>query len=329
MTDWYRRQTEELRAKQEYDEERERTGRPVTPTQPASMPTPWEGITETAKAFGINLGELWQTREHELNEARQAADGREKELHELRLKEIDRRVEDLQKLAATTVDTLHPVNNPGSNRSRMDDAIDKLIADRIESILGGPQQQLTKEDIKEIATKAVQEGSQNQQSPQQIVDSLMGFITAADTAKKRMTEIGGGGQANGSPYLNQAGNMRGDVLKILLENDRETLKLKNDYAIQSERTKHLGGLAGAVKDNLEDLIGASRDMVREHRESKREQPEDEGGYSIKCSLCGKTSIFPEKPESIFECPKCGGKLKLQEPAEPPAPLSSGDTGLEI
>jgi len=340
MTEWYRRQTEELRAKQEYDEERERTKRPHPADQPgglSAMPKPWEGISEIASTMGINLGELWQSREKELTEARQAASERDRELHELRLREIDRRVEDLQKLATATSEKVQGGNGQGGHRSRMDEAIDNLIASRIDTILGGNQQrQLTAEDIKEIATKAVQEGTQRQQTPQQIVESLMGFITAAETAKQRMAEFGGAG--NGSnPYLTQAGNMRSDILKIFLENDRETLRMNHEYEIQKERNKHLGSLAGAVKDNIEDFIGASRDMssvVKERRQSGQERPlpsreEGEGGYQVKCSLCGATNIFPEKPKGLFECPSCHGKLKLQESSDIPSMRGPGIVGLEF
>jgi len=316
LTDRYRRLADELRAKKEYESERDITRQPGEST----IPKPWEGITETAKAFGINLGELWQTREGELTQARQATSTMEKELHELRLREIDRRVEELQKLAASADKNIHDAGNQGERRNPMYDAIDTLIADRLSSIIGGNnQQQLTAEDIKQIADKAVQEGTQSQQTPQQIMDNLMGFITAAETAKKRMVETWGGGQANGNPYLNQAGSMRSDVLKILLENDRETLRLNHEYETQKQRNTHLGGLVSTVKDNIEDIVLASRDMVKEHRESRKDTPQEnnEEGYKVKCSLCNQDSIFTEKPTGIFECPKCHGQLRLQDPPQSP------------
>ena len=281
----------------------------------AEMPKPWEGIAEIAQTMGINLGELWKTREQELSQAREAVDQRDKELHELRLREIDRRVEDLQKLADATS---QKVQTPSpATRSHLEEAIDRFVGSRIDSILV-PSQQLTAEDIKQIAQRAVQDGVQQQQTPEKIMESLVGWITAAETARKRMVDMGGG-QPSGNPYLSQAGNMRTDVLKILLDNDRETLRLNREYELQKEKNKHLGELAGTVKDNLEDAIAASRDMVTEHRESRHEPPAEQprrtegpgGGYAIKCSLCGHTSIFPELPTGEFECPNCHATLSLQ------------------
>ena len=132
----------------------------------------------------------------------------------------------------------------------------------------------------------------------------------------------GWGQANGNPYLNQAGSIRSDVLKILLENDRENLKLNQSYEIQKERNKSLGGLVSTVKDNIEDIVLASRDMVKEHRESRKDTPQEhtEEGYKVKCSLCNQDSIFTEKPTGTFECPKCHGQLIPQ--GSPQSPKSS-------
>ena len=301
--------------------------------QTAQMPKPWEGIAEIAQTMGINLGELWQTRERELSQAREAADQRDKELHELRLREIDRRVEDLQRLAEATSQKAQATNPPP--RSHLEEAIDRFIGSRIESILT-PSQQLTAEDIRQIAQKAVQEGVQQQQTPKQIVEAMMNFMTAAEDIRKKAAQLGGGEASNGNSYLNQAGNLRSDVLKLFLNKDIETLKINRDYEIQKERNKHIGELAGAVKDNIEDIIGASRDMVREHRESRHGPPSGQpeqtegqaGGYAIKCSLCGHTAIFPELPAGEFECPNCHGKLTLQG-TEGPRRETPRTTGLEI
>lgn len=219
----------------------------------------------------------------------------------------------------------------GGVRSKLDEALDKYMADRIDGLIGGGNQpQVTAEEVRKMIAQGIEDGNKKQSTPQQIVDSIIGLITAGDEAKKKL----GMGQGDGR-YLAQTagGGMRSDVLKILLEDERERLRMQYEHESQTERNKHLGTLAGSVRDNMEDMIGASRDMVKEHRESSKgkqegqPQSEPEEGYQIKCSLCNEVLIYPEKPASIFDCPKCHGKLRLQEaPQGPPLPQRSGAQG---
>ena len=333
MTDWYRRSTEELRAKQEYDEERDRVLKPRTeqsaPVVPvATMPKPWEGITEMAQAMGMNLGEMWKSREQEIKDARESQSSMERELHELRVLDIDRRVAELQRVVEEAKARAQGGgDNPPTRHAKMEDAIDNLIASRLDKLLGGNEQpQLTKEDIQRIATEAVNAGKNGQTSPQQMMETFMSFISSADEAKKKMAELGGG-QPGGNPYLTQAGSLRGDVLRVLLENDLAKIKLQQDYDIQQERTKHLGALAGTVKNSIEDFAAASRDEVKDHRESKSKQRqrveanEEQGGYGVRCSECGQISTYPEMPSGTFPCQQCGAQIRLQleSPHQPPPP----------
>jgi hypothetical protein len=116
--------------------------------------------------------------------------------------------------------------------------------------------------------------------------------------------------------------MRPEVLRLILENDREKLRLNQQFQIQQERNMHLGTLATTFKENVEDMIGAARDVVQDHRQSGKSLSSQQGaseqeGYSIKCNLCGATSIFPEIPTGEFECPNCHGRLRLEKPQGPP------------
>jgi len=336
MTDWYRRSTEELRAKQEYVEERDRVlkprvDQPAPAAAPVTIPKPWEGLTEIAQAMGINLGQMSKDREQELKDAREAQGGMEKELHELRVREIDHRVEELQKLMEEAQAKVQSSDGKLPTRhARMEDAIETLIANRLEKLLGGNEQpQLTKEDIQRVALEAVNASKNGPNSPQQMMDTFMSFISAADTAKKKMIELGGGQVGDGgNPYLTQAGSLRSDVLRILLENDLAKIKLQQDYDIAQERTKHLGALAGTVKNNIEDIVAASRDMVKDHRDTKgrpkQEPGGEQGGFAVRCSECSQISTYPEMPSGTFACLNCGAQLKLQEASQPPPPPPPGE-----
>ena len=203
--------------------------------------------------------------------------------------------------------------NPGGD-DNLTTAINNLVAERLNALVGGGQQSnLTAEDIRKIIGEEVKKTTEGNNSPDQVTDNIVKMLTVSDTVKQKLG-IGEGG----SRYLPQAGNLRGDILRLLLEDERERLKIDNERSSNEERNKHLGVLAGTVKENIEDIVGATRDMVKEHRESRSETGESKegsegGGFAVKCSLCNEVSVLPEKPTGTFECPKCHGKLNLEEP----------------
>lgn len=211
-------------------------------------------------------------------------------------------------------------SNPGGD-DNLTTAINNLVAERLNALVGGGQQgNLTAEDIRKIIGEEVKKATEGNNSPDQVTDNIVKMLTVSDTVKQKL-----GISEGGSRYLPQAGNLRSDVLRLLLEDERERLKISQEYEAQMERNKHLGVLAGAVKENIEDFVGATRDMVKEHRESRSETGESRegskgGGFAVRCSLCNKASVLPEKPTGIFECPECHGKLELEEPGAERKPL---------
>lgn len=220
-----------------------------------------------------------------------------------------------QEIIREELDKRLPVGpNPGGE-DKLTKAINDLVAERLNALVGGGQQgTLTAEDIRKVIGEEVKKATAGNDSPDQVTDNIVKMLTVSDTVRQKLG-LGEGG----SRYLPQAGNLRGDILRILMEDERERLKIEYEHESQMERNKHLGILAGVVKENIEDVVGASRDMITEHRESRKgaegSKSDETAGFAIKCSLCGETSIFPEKPTGEFQCqnPKCRAQLKLEEP----------------
>lgn len=290
------------------------------PEAAAGMPKPWEGITETAKAFGINLSELWQAREGELKAAREAATNSEKELHELRMGEIDHRVKELQDVAEKTAAKVN-LNQPQGG--------EKSFLEKLDEMTGGLV-------AKRIGTNLFPDNPQTA-PPAQPVDPVEEFLRRLDQTDQLKQRLG---VAGGAQQLAQQGGVRGEVIKLLLEDERDRLKINYEHEAQTEKNKHLGVLAGAVKDNMEDIIGASRDMVAEHREagkgSGNNTPDTETeGFAVKCNECGEVSILQDKPTGNFECPKCHAQLQIEQPGGkkpfPPrgGPQTSPNSSLEF
>jgi len=262
-----------------WDRQKERRQAPV---QAQGAPAPWEGISQVAQSLGINLGELWKTREEELKGAREAADATSKELHELRLREIDRRVQELQavadKVAQQTTQSQQAPQQKGF-LDKLEEMTQGLISQRFAAMLGGNGQ------------------------PQALADPVDEFFHRLDQVeqvKQRFGNPGGGG----AQALAQSG-IRGELLKLLLEDERERLRMQYDHETQSERNKHLGVLASTVKENLGDGIQALRAAATELKGGPAAAP-TETPQAYECGQCHAQFTMPQgvKAEQIG-CPKCG------------------------
>jgi hypothetical protein len=207
LSDWYRRKIDELTVHEQFvdlwDRQKERRQAPV---QTQGAPAPWEGISQVAQSLGINLGELWRTREEELKGAREAADATSKELHELRLREIDRRVQELQAIAdKVALQTAQNQQTPQGQKGfldKLEEITQGLISQRIAKMLDGG----------------------NNQQPIDPVDEFFHRLDQVEEVKQRFGNPGGGS----AQALAQTG-IRGELLKLLLEDERERLRMQYDH----------------------------------------------------------------------------------------------------
>jgi len=125
-------------------------------------------------------------------------------------------------------------------------------------------------------------GGDNQAQPKDPVDEFFTRLEQVDKVKARFGNTGAGGvQA-----LAQSGNVRGEVLKLLLEDERDRLKMQYEHEGQVERNKHLGVLASTVKENLGDGVKA---LMAAAQEGKKD---------------GVSSLKQEDSPQAYECAQC-------------------------
>ena len=282
LSDWYRRKIDELTAHEQFvelwDRQRERR---QAPAQSQGAPAPWEGISQVAQSLGINLGELWRTREEELKAARDAADATSRELHELRLREIDRRVQELQALAEKidqkAKQTQAPQGGQKSFLEKLEEITQGLIGQRLAKMLDGG----------------------NNPQPVDPVDEFFHRLDQVEQIKQRFGAPAGNVQA-----LAQTG-IRGELLKLLLEDERERLKMQFDHETQVERNKHLGVLASTVKENLGDGIRALQAAAAEFKTGTATAPQEQP-QAYECAQCHMQFALPQgvKADQV-KCPGCG------------------------
>lgn len=255
------------------------------PEQPGVQPVaPWQGITEIAQAFGINLGELSKTREEENKALRETADAKDREVHELRVREIDQKVQALQGIADKVALAMQPQQGAQDQPKGFLDKLDQItqgwISNRFTAMLAG--------------------NSGNQQTPQDPMDALIANQEKMDKLKKFFIPTDSNISA-----MAQSG-IRGDLLKLILEDDRERIKIDKDHDIQAARNKHLGELTGVVKENLGDGIRALTMAAEEARGQGGGAASSQELEICECAVCKTKFTIPKGAleKGQVGCPKC-------------------------
>ena len=292
-SDWYRRKIDEMTLHEQFvdlwDKQRDRR----QGTTQATL-APWEGISQVAQSLGINLGELWKSREEQLKASRESVSERDKELHLLRVNEIDRRVHELQALAEKVEKAQSSQVSQGQKSflEKLDEVSEGLVSKRIASMFGG---------------------GDGQDKPKDPVKELTERLDEVDKLKQRFAPTTEG---TSTQSLVQSG-IRGEILKLLLEDERERLKLKLEHDTQVEKNKHLGTLASTVKDNLGDgiraLMMAAQDIEKGGTAAEpKPQSQKQEAQAFVCENCGNSFGIPPGDWAVVGCPHCGTEYNRQQ-----------------
>jgi len=127
-------------------------------------------------------------------------------------------------------------------------------------------------------------------------DPVDEFFTRLDQVDKLKQRFAPAAEGSSMHALAQSG-VRGELMKLLLEDERDRLKMQYDHETQVERNKHLGGLASVVKENLGDGIRA---LTLAAQEAK-------GGTGA--------PLKPETPQQAYECPQCHTQFAVPQGAK--------------
>ncbi|GAI47503.1 unnamed protein product, partial [marine sediment metagenome] len=85
--------------------------------------------------------------------------------------------------------------------------------------------------------------------------------------------------------------LRTDLVKALLEDERERLRIAQAHESEMQRNQHLGTLATAVKDNLGDGIAALTRAAEEFKGSPRAKTPAAEPQGFRCGDC-QTEFSP-------------------------------------
>ncbi|GAJ12189.1 unnamed protein product, partial [marine sediment metagenome] len=121
--------------------------------------------------------------------------------------------------------------------------------------------------------------------PEDMVEDLVNALTMGDRLREKLGVAGIGGRL----IQGQGGDsgLRTDLVKLLLEDERERLKFSQIHEVESERNRHLGTLAATVKENLGDGIAAISAAAKEIKEGPgAKTPASQQQQTFRCGDCG-------------------------------------------
>ncbi len=176
----------------------------------------------------------------------------------------------------------------GSGERKLFKALEDVVADYLQKRLlgsGGDGTALTSDQIKSVVKEEVALGLEGNKKPEDMVDAIVNAVTMGDKLRDKLGIPGLGDRL----LSNQGGDsgLRTDLVKVLLEDERERLRITQDHEVEVERNKHIGTLAGVVKEHLGDGIAALKVAAEE----------------IKARAEAKTPAS-EPPPQVFRCGDC-------------------------
>jgi len=202
-----------------------------------------------------------------------------------------------------------PGNPNGGGESKLNKAIENAVAGYLEKLLAGGNSGLTSEQlrtiIKDEITPAV--GSK---TPEEMADDIVNQVTVGDKVKEKLGIAAGGLGGRFLPSSDGGGGgFRADLIKIILEDEREKLKIEHDHEEKVERNKQIGIAVGAFKDNASDIAAGFKAAAEEVKRTQgaAKEPEPPPPQVFKCGDCQtQFSAPPGWAGQNIECPKSLG-----------------------
>lgn len=195
-------------------------------------------------------------------------------------------------------------------------ALENVVADYMEKRLLGGDGTMTAEQIRSVIREEVAAVGGGIKKPEDMVEDMVNALTAGDKLKEK---LGIAGTGIGGRLLQEGGGgnsgLRTDLVRALLEDERERLKITQDHETQVERNKHIGTLANTVKDNLSDGISALNAAAQEARAGTGSKPSEGKPQVFSCGTCQtQFSAPPDWEGQPLKCPNpaCGRPYTKEE-----------------
>lgn len=200
-----------------------------------------------------------------------------------------------------------PGSGNDSGGSKLFKALEDVVADFLNKrLLGGGEGTLTSEQIRNVVREEVVKVATGGKKPEDMVDDIVNAVTMGDKLRDKLGLPGLGGRL----LSNQGGEsgLRTDLVKILLEDERERLRIAQNHEAETQRNQHFGMLATAVKENLGTGIAALTAAAEEIKKGPgAKAPASEQPAVCECGDCHTKFSIPNVPFETIKCPNpaCG------------------------
>lgn len=234
--------------------------------------------------------------------------------------EEDRVIHEVTSQVTAELDRRLPKPEAGGNDSggsKLFKAIEDVVAKKLEQLLGGGESTLTSEQIRNVIREEVAQVAQGGKKPEDMVDDLVNALTMGDRLKEKLGVAGIGGRLIQNPGGDSG--LRTDLVKLLLEDERERLKIAQVHEVEVQRNKHIGTIADTVKENLGDGIAAITAAAKEIKaDTGAKTPTPAAApHRFNCGDCGaefslSSEILNNPQFESATCEKCGRKYTKEE-----------------
>jgi len=205
----------------------------------------------------------------------------------------------------------------GSGQGKLMKALEDVVADYLNKrLLGtGEEGALTGDQIRNVVREEVGKVAGGNKKPEDMVDDLVNALTMGDKLRDRLGVAGIGGRLLQEGQGGDSG-LRTDLVKVLLEDERERLKITQDHEAATQRNRHIGTFVDTLKDNLGDGIAALKVAAEEIRGSaKSPATAAEELKRCVCGACQTPFSVPLKgdwPTVTCPNPQCGKVYTREE-----------------
>jgi len=201
----------------------------------------------------------------------------------------------------------------GSGEGKLMKALESVAAEYLEKRLsGGGDGTLTSAEIRSVIKEEMAAVDGGKKKPEDMIDDLVNTLTIGDKLREKLGVAGIGGR-----LLHAQGGdsgLRTDLVKVILEDDRERVRIQQEHEDQMQKNRHIGTLADAVKDNLGTriaAISAAAEEIKTSSGTKTSSPPPPQSFA--CGDCQTKFGAPEGwAGQPLTCPGCGREYTKEE-----------------
>jgi transcription initiation factor IIE alpha subunit len=149
-------------------------------------------------------------------------------------------------------------------------------------------------------------GETEEESPRQ---SLLRDLKEVEELKEALEALGVKKDSSVAEQLAKESSTRPEIIKILLEDERERLKLKKEYELAMAKEQTSLENYKLTKPIVTEVLGTLKETQGKY--NKRATKKGAKVFKALCPHCQSPLTFSKKPVGQFTCPECNKVVKVK------------------